>query len=117
MMLKNNVAVIYGPGGAVGRTFAREGAKLFLAGRHRARVEIVAKGVVAAGGAAEVAEVDALDEQAVDRHEGCHGNRTAGFTGNSASQSGDKLATMIQFVGFAGQMKHPALHDASEIGG
>jgi NAD(P)-dependent dehydrogenase (short-subunit alcohol dehydrogenase family) len=40
MTLKNKVAVIYGAGGAVGsavaRTFVREGAKLFLAGRHRA---------------------------------------------------------------------------------
>jgi NAD(P)-dependent dehydrogenase (short-subunit alcohol dehydrogenase family) len=46
MMLKNQVAVIYGAGGAVGsavaRAFAREGAKLFLTGRHRAPVEAVA---------------------------------------------------------------------------
>jgi NAD(P)-dependent dehydrogenase (short-subunit alcohol dehydrogenase family) len=72
MMLKNKVAVIYGAGGAVGsavaRAFAREGAKLFLSGRHRARVEAVAKDIVSAGGSAETAEVDALDEQTVDRH-------------------------------------------------
>lgn len=72
MMLKNKVAVIYGAGGAVGgavaRAFAREGAKLFLTGRHRAPVEAVAKELVSAGGPAETAEVDALDEQAVDRH-------------------------------------------------
>src|SRR5258707_10685346 len=72
MMLKNKVAVIYGAGGAIGsvvaRAFAREGAKLFLTGRHRARVEAVAKEVNSAGGSAEAAEVDALDEQAVDRH-------------------------------------------------
>jgi NAD(P)-dependent dehydrogenase (short-subunit alcohol dehydrogenase family) len=72
MMLNNKVAVIYGAGGAVGgtvaRAFAREGAKLFLTGRHRAPVEAVVKEVVSAGGSAETAEVDALDEQAVDRH-------------------------------------------------
>jgi len=72
MILKNKVAVIYGAGGAVGsavaRAFAREGAKLFLTGRHREPVEAVAKEVVCAGGPAETAEVDALDEQAVDRH-------------------------------------------------
>jgi NAD(P)-dependent dehydrogenase (short-subunit alcohol dehydrogenase family) len=72
MMLKNKVAVIYGAGGAVGtavaRAFAREGAKLFLSGRHRARVEAVAKEIVSAGGSPETAEVDALDEQTVDRH-------------------------------------------------
>jgi NAD(P)-dependent dehydrogenase (short-subunit alcohol dehydrogenase family) len=72
MMLKNKVAVIYGAGGAVGGAvalaFAREGAKLFLTGRKRAPVEAVAKDIVAAGGSAEAAEVDALDEQAVDKH-------------------------------------------------
>ncbi|HJZ90895.1 MAG TPA: SDR family oxidoreductase [Gemmataceae bacterium] len=72
MMLKNKVAVIYGAGGAIGgavaRAFAREGAKLFLTGRHRAPVEAVANDVAAAGGSAEAAVVDALDEQAVDKH-------------------------------------------------
>ena len=71
-MLKNKVAVIYGAagaiGGAVARAFAREGAKLFLTGRLRAPVAAVAKEVVSAGGIAEAAEVDALDEQAVDQH-------------------------------------------------
>jgi NAD(P)-dependent dehydrogenase (short-subunit alcohol dehydrogenase family) len=72
MMLKDKVAVIYGAGGAiggaVGRAFAAEGAGLFLTGRHLAPVEAVAKEVVSAGGSADAAEVDALDEQAVDRH-------------------------------------------------
>jgi NAD(P)-dependent dehydrogenase (short-subunit alcohol dehydrogenase family) len=72
MMLKDKVAVIYGAGGAVGgavaRAFACEGAKLFLAGRHLAPVEAVAKDIVSAGGSAEAAEVDALDEPAVDKH-------------------------------------------------
>jgi NAD(P)-dependent dehydrogenase (short-subunit alcohol dehydrogenase family) len=72
MMLKDKVAVIYGAGGAIGgavaRAFAREGAKLFLTGRRRAPVEAVAKDIVSAGGSAEAAEVDALDEQAVDKH-------------------------------------------------
>jgi NAD(P)-dependent dehydrogenase (short-subunit alcohol dehydrogenase family) len=72
MMLKDKVAVIYGAGGAIGgavaRAFAREGAKLFLTGRQLAPVEAVAKELVAAGGSAEAAAVDALDEQAVDKH-------------------------------------------------
>jgi NAD(P)-dependent dehydrogenase (short-subunit alcohol dehydrogenase family) len=72
MMLENKVAVIYGAGGAIGgavaRAFAREGARLFLTGRKRAPVEAVAKEVAAAGGSAEAAEVDALDERAVDGH-------------------------------------------------
>jgi NAD(P)-dependent dehydrogenase (short-subunit alcohol dehydrogenase family) len=71
-MLKDKVAVIYGAGGAVGgavaRAFAAEGAELYLTGRRRVPVEAVAQEIVAAGGSAEAAEVDALDEQAVDRH-------------------------------------------------
>jgi len=72
MMLKNKVAVIYGAGGAIGgavaHAFGSEGARLFLTGHKRAAVEAVAKDIVSAGGFAEAAEVDALDEQAVDRH-------------------------------------------------
>lgn len=72
MMLKNKIAVIYGPGGGIGsavaRAFANEGAKVFLTGLHRAAVETVAKDIVAAGGSAEADEVDALDEQAIDKH-------------------------------------------------
>jgi NADP-dependent 3-hydroxy acid dehydrogenase YdfG len=68
MMLKDKVAVIYGAGGAIGSAvagaFATEGADLFLTGRHLAPVEAVAKDIVSAGGSAEAAEVDALDEQA-----------------------------------------------------
>lgn len=71
MMVKDKVAVIYGAGGAIGgavaRAFAREGARLFLTGRHLAPVEAVAK-AVSVGGSAEAAEVDALDERAVDEH-------------------------------------------------
>ncbi len=72
MMLQDKVAVIYGAGGSIGgavaRAFAAEGATVFLTGRLRAPVEVVAKDIVSAGGSAEAAEVDALDEQAVDRH-------------------------------------------------
>jgi NAD(P)-dependent dehydrogenase (short-subunit alcohol dehydrogenase family) len=72
MMLNDKVAVTYGGGGAIGgavaRAFAREGAKVFLTGRRRAAVEAVAKDIVSAGGTAQAAEVDALDEQGVDKH-------------------------------------------------
>ena len=72
MMLKDKVAVIYGAGGAIGSAvalaFAREGAKLFVTGRCLAPVEAVAQDIVTAGGSAEAAVVDALDEEAVDKH-------------------------------------------------
>jgi NAD(P)-dependent dehydrogenase (short-subunit alcohol dehydrogenase family) len=72
MLLKDKVAVIYGAAGAVGsavaHAFASEGAMVFLTGRSLAKVEAVAKDVVASGGSAEAAEVDTLDEQAVAEH-------------------------------------------------
>ena len=72
MMLKDKVGVIYGAGGAIGgavaRAFAREGAMLFLTGRRRAPVEEVAADIVSAGGSAEAAAVDALDEPAINEH-------------------------------------------------
>jgi NAD(P)-dependent dehydrogenase (short-subunit alcohol dehydrogenase family) len=72
MMLKDKVVVIYGAGGAVGgavaRAFATEGANLFLTGRSLGPVELVAKDVASAGGSAEAAQVDALDEQIVAEH-------------------------------------------------
>ena len=72
MMLKDKVAVVYGAGGGIGgavaRAFASEGAQVFLTGRNLAPVEAVAKDITAAGGSAEAAEVDALNEQAVDEH-------------------------------------------------
>jgi 3-oxoacyl-[acyl-carrier protein] reductase len=72
MLLQDKNAVIYGGGGAIGgataRAVAREGAKVFLAGRTLATLDRVANEIVAAGGKAETAEVDALDERAVDEH-------------------------------------------------
>ena len=72
MLLENKIAVIYGAGGAIGgaiaHAFAREGARVFLTGRQRTSVKTVAEEIIAAGGSAEAAEVDALDEQAVDQH-------------------------------------------------
>src|SRR5688500_15492446 len=72
MMLKDKVAVIFGAGGDVGsavaRAFAREGAKLFLSGRNLRKVEAVAADITGRGGIAEAAEVDALDEQAVETY-------------------------------------------------
>src|SRR2546423_12455449 len=72
MLLEDKNAVVYGGGGSVGgavaRAFAREGAKVFLAGRTLATLDAVAGEIAAAGGAAETAQVDAFDERAVDAH-------------------------------------------------
>ncbi len=72
MLLEGKNAIIYGGGGAIGgavaRAFAREGARVHLAGRTLERLEAVAGQIRAAGGVVEVAQVDALDQRAVDEH-------------------------------------------------
>ncbi|WP_141581638.1 SDR family NAD(P)-dependent oxidoreductase [Actinomadura sp. WMMA1423] len=70
MLLENKTAVIYGGGGTIGgamaRGFAAEGARVFLAGRTPATLDAVAEEIRGAGGLAETARVDALDEDAVN---------------------------------------------------
>src|SRR5215207_1187435 len=72
MLLENKNAIIYGGGGSIGgavaREFAKEGARVYLVGRTRESLETVANGIKGDGGAAEVAVLDALDEQTVDEH-------------------------------------------------
>jgi 3-oxoacyl-[acyl-carrier protein] reductase len=72
VLLEDKNAVIYGAGGSIGgaaaRAFAREGAKVHLAGRTLESLEEVAGQIRSAGGVAETAQVDAIDEQAVDQH-------------------------------------------------
>ena len=71
-LLAGKNAIIYGGGGHLGRgvarTFAREGATVFLVGRTEATLRTVADEVATAGGRAHVAVVDALDEHAVEEH-------------------------------------------------
>ena len=72
MLLSNKVAVIYGAGGPIGgavaRAFGREGARVFLAGRTKAKLDILADAIRSNGGVVHTAVVDALDEQAVDAY-------------------------------------------------
>jgi 3-oxoacyl-[acyl-carrier protein] reductase len=72
MLLENKIAVIYGGGGSIGgavaRAFARERARVFLAGRTPTTLDEVAEEIRSAGGVAETQQVDALDEKALDEH-------------------------------------------------
>ena len=72
MLLEGRNAIIYGGGGTIGgaiaRAFGREGARVFLAGRTAATLDVVAEAVRAEGGLAETAVVDALDERSVEEH-------------------------------------------------
>jgi NAD(P)-dependent dehydrogenase (short-subunit alcohol dehydrogenase family) len=71
-LLKNKNAVIYGGsgaiGGAVARVFAREGANVFIAGRTKDKLDKVAADIARAGGIVEIAQVDAFEQRAVDKH-------------------------------------------------
>ncbi|MEV6926368.1 SDR family oxidoreductase [Dactylosporangium sp. NPDC051485] len=64
--------VIYGAAGSIGtavaEVFARQGATVHLTGRTAAPLEALAERLRAAGGKAEAAVVDALDEEAVEAH-------------------------------------------------
>ena len=65
MLLEDRVALIHGGAGAIGgaiaRAFAREGARVYLAGRTLPHLQAVARDIEAAGGQAQFAQVDALD--------------------------------------------------------
>ena len=83
MLLRNKNAVIYGGGGAIGgavaRVFAREGARVFLAGRTQDRLDAVASGIAGAGGRVETAQLDVFDERAVSRHAGAVAEKAGGI--------------------------------------
>jgi len=83
MLLENKNAVVYGGAGSIGRAvaaaFAREGARVVLAGRTLATLDEVAEELSAAGGAVETAQVDALDERAVDAHADAVASKAGGI--------------------------------------
>src|SRR6218665_700173 len=72
MLLEGRTAIVYGGSGAVGgavaKAFAREGARVFLAARTLEPLQVVAEEIRAAGGASEVASVDAPDRAAIEAH-------------------------------------------------
>ena len=70
--LQDKNAVVFGAGGSIGtavaKTFAAEGARVFLAGRTKASLEAVAKQITASGGEAHTAALDALDDAGVNQY-------------------------------------------------
>jgi 3-oxoacyl-[acyl-carrier protein] reductase len=72
MILRSKNAVLYGVGpslgGAVANAFAEAGARVFLTARRIENAREIADQICAAGGQAEADQVDALDEEAVNRH-------------------------------------------------
>ena len=74
MLLKNKTVVIFAAGGSLGsaiaRTMARAGATIFLSNQHLEPVQALANEIIAAGGRAEAARVDALNEKDVNDYVG-----------------------------------------------
>jgi 3-oxoacyl-[acyl-carrier protein] reductase len=70
--LKNKVAVVFAASGeisgAVARSFAKHGAKVYVSGRNLNAVEALANEIKSNGGQAEAATVDALNETEIDRY-------------------------------------------------
>jgi len=72
LILRGRHAVVFGASGSIGaavaKEFAAEAARVFLAGRTKASLETVAEQIRAAGGEAQTAVVDALDDSSVNRY-------------------------------------------------
>jgi len=70
MLLQNKNAVLFAAGGSVGgaiaRSLAKAGANLLLSNHHMEPVQRLADEIVADGGKAEVAQIDALNEKQVN---------------------------------------------------
>jgi NAD(P)-dependent dehydrogenase (short-subunit alcohol dehydrogenase family) len=68
--LKNKVAVVFAASGeiagAVARSFAQHGAKVYVTARNLDAVKALASEIKANGGDAEAAKVDALNETEID---------------------------------------------------
>ena len=71
MILNKKVAVIFAANGAissaVAKSLAREGAIVYLTGRNKAELEILAETIRQSGCSAKSTVVDACDEQAIDQ--------------------------------------------------
>lgn len=106
MLLLHKNAVVYGAGGLIGgavaRAFAREGARVFLAGRTVARLDEVAGEIAAAGGVADTAQVDVLDEQAVEAH------------AEAVVESAGSIDVALNAVGIHGELQGTPLVDISQ---
>ena len=68
MLLTNKTAILYGAAGHIGRAVAREGAQLYLTGRDAVALKSLAGELKTVGGKVAVAEVNALDANAVEQH-------------------------------------------------
>jgi NAD(P)-dependent dehydrogenase (short-subunit alcohol dehydrogenase family) len=86
----------------VARAFAREGATVHLAGRTMSTLQRVADEIRAAGGKAEVAQVDAFDAEQVDEH------------ADSVAAGGGSLDVSFNIISHPDHMGTPAVRMSYE---
>ena len=71
MMLKNKVAAVFAANGAIAsevyKELTKKGTEVFSSGRNHQTIEALATKIEAEGGKAHAYEVDATDEQQIDR--------------------------------------------------
>lgn len=71
MILKNKVAAVFAANGAIAsevcKELAKEGAEVFISGRNLQAIQVLATEIEAEGGKAHAYEVDAIDEQQIDK--------------------------------------------------
>jgi 3-oxoacyl-[acyl-carrier protein] reductase len=95
MLLENKVAIVYGGSGAIGsavaRSFVAEGATVHLVGRTRESLERVAGAIADSGGRVDVAQLDATDRAAVERHAAEVAHRAGGIDIAFNATSNDDL--------------------------
>lgn len=82
-MLTDKITIIYGGGGALGRTaaqvFAREGARIFLVDRTQEKLDVATAEINASGAEIESAVVDVFDLHAVEKHAEMIATKTGGI--------------------------------------
>jgi 3-oxoacyl-[acyl-carrier protein] reductase len=70
-LLNGKIAVVFGAGGSIGAAVAKEfsaqGAQVFVAGRTKMSIEVVAQEIVSHGGEARTALIDVLDDAGVNQ--------------------------------------------------
>jgi 3-oxoacyl-[acyl-carrier protein] reductase len=83
VLLTGKVAVVLGAGGGIGSAvataFAREGATVYLSGRHHEPIQQLQAEIVSRGGRAYAHQVDALDLAAVEEHMSHVAEHAGGF--------------------------------------
>jgi 3-oxoacyl-[acyl-carrier protein] reductase len=119
VLLKDKVAVIYRAGGAVGgavaRTFAREGANVFVSRRTLAPVARLAREITSAGGVAEAAAVDALNEEAVDNYVGAVTGRDRAKLETAAEAIGENVLPVRARVNITAVLSPNGRADTAEV--